>query len=103
MFEAPSYKEEVTLDGRPYLLSFHWNTRGEYWSMAIADRDEVMLLSGIRLVMLFPLIHYRHVDSRLPPGELIVMDTSANTIYQEPGRYDFSNNRCSLYYVSENE
>ena len=60
--EFPAFTQEIILDNVPYRFSFNWNTRGEFFTMSIADRDEVKLLSGIKLVMDF---EYNHTQKNL--------------------------------------
>lgn len=95
----PAFTQEVVLDNIPYRLTFNWNTRGEYWVMSIADRDEVKLVSGIKLVMNFPLIR-RYPGRGLPSGEFIVVDPSLQL--ERAGRNDFQD-KVKLIYGSEDE
>ena len=97
--EFPSFTQEVVLDNIPFRLTFNWNTRGEYWTMSIEDRDEVKLASGIKLVMNFGLIR-RYPGRGLPPGELIAIDPSQQL--EKAGRNDFLD-KVKLLYVSEDE
>lgn len=97
--EFAAFTQEVVLDNIPFRLSFNWNTRGEYWSMSIADRDEVKLISGIKLVMSYGLIR-RYPGRGQPPGELIVVDPSGQV--EKAGRDDFQD-KISLVYISEDE
>jgi len=86
------FTEEVTLDERPYILRFRWNTRGSFWVMAIYDRDNVLLADGLKIVIGFPVNKYI-VNSLLPPGQFICMDSNMATQFIEPGRYDFVSGR----------
>ena len=97
--EFPAFTQEIILDNVPYRFSFNWNTRGEFFTMSIADRDEVKLLSGIKLVMDFELIR-RYPGRGQPPGELYVIDPSGQL--ERVGRNDFQD-KVSLVYVEENE
>lgn len=105
MSSAASFKQEVTLEEVPYILAFRWNTRGEYWTMSIIDRDETVLVSDIKLVVAFPLVNIRyHSDSRLPQGEFYCIDTQLSTMMNDPARYDFVQDRkLDLIYVESNE
>jgi len=97
--EFPAFTQEATLDNIPYRLTFNWNTRGEYWTISIADRDEVKLISGIKLVMNYGLIR-RYPGRGQPPGEFIVIDPSQQL--EKAGRNDFQD-KVSLVYLSEDE
>jgi hypothetical protein len=85
-----AFSESVTLDRNEYTLSFYWNTRGEFWSMNIADANGATIITGIRLVINYPL-RLQHPQLALPPGEFVVVDPSGSN--EEPGRDDFTGNR----------
>lgn len=98
--EFPAFTEEITLDGRPYKLTFIWNTRGEFWSLSFYTRQDVHI-AAIKLVLNYELID-RYPDYNLPPGRLYVIDTTRD--FSPIGRYDFTNDRdLNLVYVSEAE
>ncbi len=95
----PSFSQEVTIDGISYLFEFFWNSRGEHWTMSIFNRDQLPLVVGIRLVLLYGLIS-QYVDRGLPPGEIYVIDLSDNT--EEIKQNDFDS-RLYLTYFTEEE
>ena len=97
--DLPSFSEEVTIDGIPYILDFSWNSRGEFWSMSIYNRDQTPLILGVKLVLFFGLIN-KFVDIGLPPGDIYVVDPSGNT--EKLNQNDFET-RAYLIYLSENE
>jgi len=98
--EFPSFTEEITLDNVPYLLSFNWNTRGEFFSLIFQNREGINL-AAIKLVLEYELIS-NYPDYSLPPGNLYVVDTTDST--DNIGRYDFVNNRAlQLVYIPEVE
>jgi hypothetical protein len=102
MRDYADFTIEVTLEGRPYILRFHWNTRGAFWVMAIYDRDNVLLADGLKLVIGFP-VNKGIINELLPPGEFICMDSNMATQFVEPGRYDFISGRnIFLGYVPKN-
>ncbi len=72
--ELPDYTQRTILDGREYQLRFLWNQRNCAWTLTIMDQDGVVLAAGVRIVVGWPLIR-RFADSRLPPGELIAVDS----------------------------
>jgi hypothetical protein len=103
MQSGADFKEEITLDDRPYILRFRWNTRGSFWVMAIYDRNEVLLADGLKLVVGFP-VNKHIVNSLLPPGQFFCLDSNVNTQYVEPGRSDFVSERnMFLGYVKQDE
>lgn len=100
MKDFADFTEEITLDGRPYIFRFRWNTRGAFWVMSITDRDEQLLVDGIKLVINYPL-RLQYTGALLPQGEFICYDFNVNTQYVEPGRNDFLENRnIVLAYLS---
>jgi len=97
--DSPSFTEEVTIDGVVYLFEFNWNSRGEFWSMSIYDRDQNPLVLGIRMVIFHELIG-QFVDRGLPPGELYVIDPSEDMTELEQ---DDLLSRAYLLYFEEDE
>jgi hypothetical protein len=77
-----------------------WNTRGSFWSMSLSDANGNALVSGVRLVTMFPLLD-QHPGLDMPPGSLFVYDPNPATRTMEPGRSDFTGGRnLSLIYWS---
>lgn len=96
-FDAPSFREEITLEGTPYVFQFSWNYAGSFWSLSIFDRDSNPLVLGIRLVLNYEHIK-RHPIIGMPPGELYVIDInegSSDIAYEDLT----SNGRCQVVYV----
>lgn len=104
MINAPYFKFSTVLTENEYLLNFRWNTRAEFWTMDIYDLEEVPIILGIKLVIGYPLLSQRKYLQTCPPGEFWVFDPSLDTLYQEPGRQDFVNDRgVILVYVGDDE
>jgi hypothetical protein len=51
VFDYPHYTEEVTIDDMLYILTFSWNSRGSFWTMAVDDRDGNNIVSGLKLMV----------------------------------------------------
>jgi len=98
--EFSSFNEVVVLDDTPYKMHFHWNNRGEYWSMSIADNDGTVLIDSVKLVNNYELID-RYAGSGLPPGELYVADSGGVVFTID--RYSLSSGELQLVYVPESE
>jgi Domain of unknown function (DUF6983) len=93
-FSTASFSEEVTLDDTPYRLEFHWNYRGQYWTMDIHDRDGNALVEGVKVVVSYGLSRrFRWTGS--PPGELTVVKPPAP--YERIGRLDMGDVARLLY------
>lgn len=100
--DTASFTQEVTLDGTPFNLKLVFNTRGEFWTLSISDVENVVIVSGIKLVLDFALLTaYQHIVA-LPPGNLIVNDPSGNR--DRPAFGDFTGDRgLELIYMTEEE
>lgn len=97
--ESSSFIETVTLDNKLYQLYFDWNVRDEHWSMTIRDKNENVLVAGIKIIADYELISmYRYLD--IPQGYLVAADTSGQGL--DPGFDDFGT-RVLLMYFSPDE
>ena len=93
-----AYKETVTLEGAPFDLTFLWNSREGAWFLSI-DRDNVRLLSGIKIVNNWEIIG-RFANVLLPRGLLMVIDLAG--LNELPGRDNFGTD-FKLAYLTEYE
>lgn len=93
--DAARYDLEVELDGREFRLLFDWNERDQAWQLSLFNAAGVELLSGIRVVVNYPLIG-RFRDPDLPPGDLSAVDTG--TTGADPGFADLGD-RVRLIYT----
>jgi len=95
-FTNACFSQDIILDGVPYHLRIYWNARGAYWSIDVSDRDQNLLVGGIKVVNNYELF-YNHPDRDLPPGQLFVID------YRGEGFKiafdDFTNGNCDLVYI----
>lgn len=94
----PFYSQTTRLDGRDYVLHFAWNQREERWYLSIHDEEDAPIVQGLKLIANWPLLRYYHSDSRVPPGEIIVVDATGDgspPLLDElgPGK------RCELTYT----
>jgi hypothetical protein len=96
----PSFRQELTLDGTPYIIDFDYNSRGQYWSLNWYDRDQNPIRMGLKLVTGTELLE-QYVDVGLPPGRLVIIadDGNLNRIEQN----DFIEGKKRLMYVEEAE
>jgi hypothetical protein len=93
----PSFTVEVELSGRLYTLGFDYNTRLAAWSMSIFDASLSPIVQGVRVVADAGLLDI-FVDERLPPGQILAVDTSEKGI--DPGEDDLGD-RVILVYADE--
>lgn len=97
--ENSTYTQVMQLEGTFYLLSFHWNTRDEAWYCSIFLTDGTPIVSGIKLVVDYELLHDYKIANQ-PPGALFFIDSTLNGI--PCGRNDFGD-RCKLIYLTSEE
>lgn len=93
----PNWIMDIQLGANAYTLRGLWNESYQSWTLSIATIDGVPLISGMRLVLNWPLL-LASSDERLPSGELIVVDP-ARRQKTDPGRNDFEPNRLRLVFV----
>lgn len=94
--QAPHWTMDVQLSGAVYTLRGRWNTRMGTWLLDLETGDGVRLLSGVRVVLEYPLLPRWRSDA-MPPGELFVVCPTGrcNT---DPGRDDIGRD-ASLRFV----
>ncbi len=92
--DSPRYSFSCELDSVTFNFAFEWNDRDAGWYMSIADVDGVQLLGCRRIVLNYPLIAL-HRNPRLPPGQLVAIDTSNTDT--EPGLADLGGRVKLLY------
>lgn len=99
-FRDPSYwRQQITLDGIIYVLTFKWNALNEFWTMNIYDRNEVPIIIGIKIVPNYPLLMGYSVEG-MPKGEIICQNIVGST--DSISRFDMSQ-KFELVYYSEGE
>lgn len=92
--DLPAYEFIIELDQANYMFRFQWNSRSELWTMDIATTEGVEVVAGIPMLVNTDLIG-RFQSDDLPPGALIVFDTSKSGA--NPGRYNFGTDFLLLY------
>lgn len=75
----PHFDLQVPLDGVTYTFEFCWNTRESGWFMSILTEGGDPIISGVRVVVDFPLAR-RCADPRRPPGVLLAIDTTGKRL-----------------------
>lgn len=97
--ESPSYTQRTTLDGREYILILDYNGRDGHWYMTLQDQDGAAIVSGLRVVVDYPLLR-KVRDLRRPPGELYAIDLTGTHV--DPGLTDLGD-RVALFYYDSTE
>jgi hypothetical protein len=73
--ETTAYEQFVDFEGRTYLLKFDYGQRDDAWYLSIYDQDEDPIVCGKRVSIGVSLLR-GEVDSRLPRGILMAVDTT---------------------------
>lgn len=85
---------EAELEGGLYYLGFAWNEEGGFWTLSVRDLNQEILVSGVRVVNLYPLLD--QVRQRgFPPGEIFVFAPAEEIL----DRNCFTGGRAAIYYV----
>lgn len=94
--EGPYFGQGVELEGRTYRFDFRWNTRTEQWVIDVFDGGGAALVNGVRGVINVPLLQKFGLREDLPPGELLLLDSSGRDL--EAGLDDLGS-RVQLIYL----
>lgn len=99
---APYYQQKTRLDGRDYILHFAYNEREDRWYLSLHDEEDIAILRGLKLVANWPLLRHYRFDTRVPPGELMVIDLTGDGA--PPGLNELGESlRCQLNYMEAAE
>lgn len=86
------FKLEVTLDKEVFVLEYHWNTRGKYWSLTVTDREGNIAVAGMKMTLNYDMLE-QHRARRIPNGVLMAIDTASETLNSRIGRRDMYEDR----------
>jgi len=93
---------DVTIETYDTLYSKAYKSIDSQWTFDVADADGDAIVSGVAVVVDFPLMRRAMHDPRMPPGALFAVDT-ANT-QTDPGLADLGpERRVQLVYFTEAE
>ncbi|MCK5316394.1 MAG: hypothetical protein KAJ55_00690 [Anaerolineales bacterium] len=92
--DVPSFTFQTDLDGTTFMFKFRYNSRTDRWAFDIQTANEDPIVSGIAVLTGTSLLE-RFSDSRLPIGELFVLNKEDETA--SPGRNDLQENVFILY------
>ena len=97
--ESAQYKQRIDLDGELYYIRTQWNAREEAFYMSILDKDEVLLLAGVKLVPDYRLLYQFQGTPGLPPGDFMLSNISS----EERLTFDGLGEDMVLMYITEAE
>ena len=99
--DYPDFSEDIELDGVPFRFAFIYNSRGDYWTMTVADSNGNIIVAGLKVVIDYELIKsYGLFRTVLPAGLIFPVDPSEKTL--RVGRDDLPTN-VKVVYVPEDE
>lgn len=95
------YEFDIELAGEVWHLKFSWNAREEAWYMDIQTQNQVDIISGIKMVINYPLLN-QYIAYNLPEGNFILWDLEQNP---STGGVTFDNfgKRYQLIFLSNEE
>jgi hypothetical protein len=94
-FAGESHIEQRTaLSGRDYVLRFDWNQRDGHWFLGLYQPSGAPIITGLKLVVNWPLLGAR-TETLRPPGELLVVDTRG--LDEDPGFADLGVRHALIY------
>lgn len=96
--DLDAFDFNVALDGRTFNFEVQWNTRAAQWSLIVRNDSQVELVGGVPMVVNSDLLG-RFVNPALPPGVLILFDTSG--LNSECAKADLGVRCVMLYQESE--
>jgi hypothetical protein len=92
------------LDGVSYSFTFYFNDRDGLWYFDLGDANGTTLVAGLAAVTGMPLLSCVRYLAGTPPGELIVIDTSApSTGVATDPTFDSLGRQHKMYYASPAE
>lgn len=98
LVDTPYFDVEAQLDGVLYAFTFRWTARDSQWTFDLADADRDPIVSGIAVVVDFPLAR-RCADARMPPGAFFAVDTTGGQV--DPGETDLGRRVVVVYYTAD--
>lgn len=75
--DSPDFTAFTELERVTYGFHYRWSEREGAWYLDLLDAAGAVILAGRKLVPGLPLLG-RFVDPRLPPGDLVVFDTTGS-------------------------
>ncbi len=95
--QGPHFSQRTEIDGATYIFEFEWNERAQSWFLHLANQDNEPLVSGVRIIADWPLLHR---DTGVFLGQLIAIDTTGKG--ESPAFQDLGE-RVKLVYIQQVE
>lgn len=97
---SPDFSFPIELDGATWIFRFRWNHRMEQWRMDVFDAEGNALVRSVGVVINTPLLNRFAYMGNLPPGVLMALDNSGQTL---DATYDDFGTRVELFYLTAEE
>jgi len=75
----PDYSFKITIDGDLYVFNIRWNDAYEFWALTIQDKNNVELMTNVRMVINSNLFHEKR-GLGLPGGDLFLVNTQSTKL-----------------------
>lgn len=96
--DLSNWIQNVELSGKIYIIQCVWNSREKCWIMSLSSANGDKLVDSIKLVLGYPLLYGKKYNTKLPPGQFIVVCPNG-TCRENPNRYSFNEDMELLYVV----
>lgn len=96
--QSSSYDYQIDLGDVTYRLVIRYNTRSDRWYLSLYDAENNLLISGVKLVINYPLLS-NHLSA--PSGGTLILIDTANT--GEECGYEDLGRRCQLLWWPEED
>ncbi len=97
-----AFTYEASFEGEPFLLSFNWNSKHEFWTVTFFDREETLLLGARKICNKTPLISM-YPGRGLPKGEFIAYAEDYENNNDRIQKDDFINKIFHFMYLTNLE
>jgi len=100
--EHPYFSEQVVLDSVPYVFEFYWNNRGSFWSLTIYNKNNSLLIAGLKVVKNLNLLNnYGKIDAL--PAALLMAKSQADGDNTEIAYGDIYSGLVNIVYIPRSD
>lgn len=97
--DDPNHTLIIELESKIFKIWFKFNSVGDFWAMDIFSEDDILLISGIKIIPNYPLIFSNKINF-LVSGDFVCEIYDIN---QRITRNSFSSGKSKLLYLNEVE